>query len=331
MGRQRRRLATFLNSGTVSTGSRAPVELTTTSAATSRSSSVVPGPGDGVELGGEALGALGRAVGDHQLGDAGLAQVAGGQRRSSCRRRPPARVCRGDRRTRGRPARPPPTTRWTSPWRSRSRSAPAWPRRTRARGSGRAPRRWRRPVAGGVERVLELAEDLGLADHQRVERGGDPEDVADGVVARRGRRARRRRSAGGHAAALGQHAAHRGHRLLAVAGRRWRRRSRRGCRSRSASPRATPGARTRASSSASVSSSGTASFSRTATGAVRHEMPTTNSSAVTSVTRPAPGAGSRSPGRTARRRTRPAPSTRCGGRASRRPRRTAPARRRSAT
>ena len=149
-------------------------------------------------------------------------------------------------------------------------------RALRSRRSGSAPAV---PVLhGGVVRLLDLPQDLRLADDQRIQAGGDAEQVVHRLGVARARRGARRAPAPAtparRASALAPARAARASRV----GRR-RRRSRRGCRCDSSAASRTAGQRRQLGAARPRSASGTtASRSRTATGAVRCDTPRTRQS-----------------------------------------------------
>ena len=183
---------------------------------------------------------------------------------------------RRSRRTPGARARSPPSSTETG------LRAIAVSRRTR-RATRNAP--WKQALSigagaavadGALVRLLHLPQDLRLAQDQRIEAAGDAEEVRARprrrAVHKGGRRApaRSRRRAG---PAPPPAPARRGRRLG-----RWPRRSRPGCRSTAAPPRAPRGAPPARRATLSISSGTTASRSRTPTGAVLCETPRTRRS-----------------------------------------------------
>ena len=139
-----------------------------------------------------------------------------------------------------------PAARRPPPWKRCARRfrwccALPWRPRRCAGTAGSERCRGRRPL-GGAHRVLHLAEDLRLAQHHRIEPGGDAERVAHGLVLRQ-RVQVRRSSATLQLVVLGQECAPASSGLGASAGRS---RARCGCRSTGSPPRRPPLRRRRA-------------------------------------------------------------------------------------
>ena len=266
-----------LISSSVSTGRCAPVDAMTMSAAVERAAQVAPVGDVGAEALRQLVGARARPVGDRQR-RAVRAQRARRQLRHLARaddqHAPPrevaddlARELHRDGADRHRVA----GDRVSRRTRRATRNAPS---SKQVRSTAPAVPCW----TAASYACLVWPEDLRLAHDQRIEAGGDAEQVADGrrvaVLVEVLGQIRPPATPARRASTLGQPGARRGRR------RRRRRTARRGCRSTASPPRGRRAARSARRAPPSTASGSTASRSRTATGAVRCETPTSSRSMV---------------------------------------------------